>query len=154
MGEVVSIHIVRNRNGAAESLERARVLINYGLEGDWRSHRNRSGQLTLIEAEALEEVVRRLGHPVPDGASRRQVVVRGVRLNDFIGRRVRLGAVRVFVETACDPCSRMEATIGAGAQAALEGRGGVRCHVLVGGELCVGDPIVEEAFQEFVAMRA
>jgi MOSC domain-containing protein YiiM len=153
MGEVVSIHMVRSRHGAAEVLERARVLINYGLEGDWRSHRNRSGQLTLIEAEALEEVARRLGHPVPAGASRRQVVVRGVRLNDLIGRRVRLGAVRVFVETPCDPCSRMEASIGAGAQAALEGRGGVRCHVLVGGELCVGDPIVEEAFQEFVAMR-
>jgi MOSC domain-containing protein YiiM len=154
MGEVVSIHIVRNRHGAAESLERARVLINYGMEGDWRSHRNRSGQLTLIEAEALEEVARRLGHPVPDGASRRQVVVRGVRLRELIGRRVRLGAVRVFVETPCDPCSRMEMTICAGAQAALEGRGGVRCHVLVGGELCIGDPIIEEAFQEFGAIRA
>ena len=153
MGEVVSIHLVRSRHGAAEALERARVSINYGLEGDWRSHRNRSGQLTLIEAEALEEVARRLGRPVPAGASRRQVVVRGVNLNELLGRRVRLGAVRVFVETPCDPCSRMEASIGAGAQAALEGRGGVRCHVLVGGELCVGDPIVEEAFQEFVAMR-
>jgi len=153
MGEVVSIHLVRSRHGAAESLERARVLINDGLEGDWRSHRNRSGQLTLIEAEALEEVARRLGRPVPAGASRRQAVVRGINLNELLGRRVRLGAVRVFVETPCDPCSRMEATIGAGAQAAMKGCGGVRCHVLVGGELCVGDPIVEEAFQEFGAMR-
>jgi MOSC domain-containing protein YiiM len=153
MGEVVSIHIVRSRNGAAESLERARVLTNYGVEGDWRSHRNRSGQLTLIEAEALEEVARRLGYPVPAGASRRQVVVRGVRLNDLMGRRVRLGAVRLFVETPCAPCSRMEATIGPGARAALDGGGGVRCHVLVGGELCIGDPIIDEPFQELAALR-
>jgi MOSC domain-containing protein YiiM len=154
MGEVVSIHIVRQRDGAAESVERATVQTNYGLEGDWRSRRNRHGQLTLIEAEVLEEVGRFLGSHVPSGASRRQVVVRGIKLNDLIGQRVRIGAVRVFVETPCDPCSRMEETIAAGARKALEGRGGVRCFVLAGGELRVGDPIIGEPFQEEVLERA
>ena len=154
MGEVVSIHIVRQRAGAAEAVEQATAQTNYGLEGDWRSHRNRGGQLTLIEAEVLEEVGRLLGSRVASGASRRQVVVRGVRLNDLLGRRIRIGGVRVFVETPCDPCARMEETIGAGARKALQGRGGVRCHVLSGGELCVGDPIVEEPFQEEVLERA
>jgi MOSC domain-containing protein YiiM len=154
MGEVVSIHIVRQRDGAAESVEQATVQTNYGLEGDWRSRRNRNGQLTLIEAEVLEEVGRFLGSHVPSGASRRQVVVRGIKLNDLIGQRVRIGAVRVFVETPCDPCSRMEETIAAGARKALEGRGGVRCFVLAGGELRVGDPIIGEPFQEEVLERA
>jgi MOSC domain-containing protein YiiM len=154
MGEVVSIHIVRQRHGAAEAVERATVQMNYGLEGDWRSRRNRAGQLTLIETEVLEEVGRRLGTPVPLGASRRQVVVRGITLNDLLGKRLRIGAVRVFVETPCDPCSRMEETIGGGARKALEGRGGVRCFVLAGGELRVGDAIVEEPFQEPLFTRA
>lgn len=154
MGEVVSIHIVRQRAGMAEAVEQATAQTNYGLDGDWRSHRNRSGQLTLIEAEVLEEVGRQLGSPVPSGASRRQVVVRGVRLNDLLGQRIRIGGVRVFVETPCDPCARMEETIGAGAREALQGRGGVRCHILAGGELCTGDPIVEEPFQEEVLERA
>jgi len=153
MGEVVSIHIVRQRNSAAEAVERATVRTNYGLEGDWRSHRNRSGQLTMIEAEVLGEVGHLLGAPVSSGASRRQVVVRGVKLSNLIGQRVRIGAVHVFVETPCDPCSRMEETIGAGARQALEGRGGVRCFVLAGGELRVGDSIVEEPFQEQVLKR-
>jgi MOSC domain-containing protein YiiM len=150
MGEVVSIHIVRQRHGAAEAVERAVAQTNYGLEGDWRSRRNRAGQLTLIEAEALDEVGRLLGAPVPAGASRRQIVVRGVKLNDWIGRRIRIGAVHVFIETPCDPCSRMEGTIGPGARETLEGRGGVRCFVLAGGELRVGDAIVEEPFREKV----
>jgi MOSC domain-containing protein YiiM len=149
MGQVVSIHLVRQRDGTAEAVERAVVQTNYGLEGDWRSRRNRAGQLTLIE-----EVGRQLGHPVPPGSSRRQVVVRGVKLNDLMGQRVRIGTVRVFIETPCDPCSRMEETIGAGAREMLEGRGGVRCYVLAGGELCIGDPIVEEPFQEEVLQRA
>jgi MOSC domain-containing protein YiiM len=80
--------------------------------------------------------------------------VRGVRLNDLLGQRIRIGGVRVFVETPCDPCARMEETIGAGAREALQGRGGVRCHVLAGGELCIGDPIVEEPFQEEILERA
>jgi MOSC domain-containing protein YiiM len=153
MGEVVSIHIVRQRHGVAEAVERATVQTNYGLEGDWRSRRNRNGQLTLIEAEVLSEVGELLGTTVPQGASRRQVVVRGFRLNEMIGHRLRLGEVCVFVETPCDPCSRMEETIGSGAREALEGRGGVRCFVLAGGELRVRDTVTEEPFQEQVVER-
>jgi hypothetical protein len=154
MGEVVSIHLVHQREGTAESVECAVVQTNYGLEGDWRSRWNRAGQLTLIESEILEEVGRQLGHAVASGASRRQVVVRGVRLNELIGHRLRIGAVHLFVETPCDPCSRMEETIGTGARDALEGRGGVRCFVLAGGEIRIGDAITEERFQEEVFQRA
>ncbi len=154
MGEVVSIHIVRQRDGSAEAVEHATAQTNFGLEGDWRSRRNRAGQLTLIEAEVLEEVGRLLGSCVPSGASRRQVVVRGVRLNELLGQRIRLGGVRLFVETPCDPCKRMEETIGAGARRALEGRGGVRCFVMAGGEICVGDAVMEEPFREDVLDRA
>jgi MOSC domain-containing protein YiiM len=154
MGEVVSIHLVRQRNGAAEAVERAVIQTNCGLEGDWRSRRNRAGQLTLIEAEVLDEVGRLVGFPVPPGASRRQVVVRGVKLNELLGQRIRIGAVRLFVEALCDPCSRMEETIGVGARQALEGRGGVRCFVLAGGELCVGDLIRKEPLQEELMERA
>jgi MOSC domain-containing protein YiiM len=99
-------------------------------------------------------VGRLVGSPIPAGASRRQLVVRGVKLNELIGQRIRIGAVRLFVETPCDPCSRMEETIGAGAREALEGRGGVRCFVLAGGELHVGDFIREEPFQEELLERA
>jgi MOSC domain-containing protein YiiM len=154
MSEVVSIHIVRQRDGSAEAVERATVQTNFGLEGDWRSRRNRAGQLTLIEAEVLDEVERLLGSRVASGASRRQVVVRGVRLNELLGQRIRIGGVRLFVETPCDPCKRMEETIGAGARGALESRGGVRCFVMAGGEICVGDAVTEEPFQEDILERA
>ena len=34
MGEVVSIHIVRQRHGVVEAVERAMMQTNYGLQGD------------------------------------------------------------------------------------------------------------------------
>lgn len=154
MGEVISIHITHERDGAAEHVGRVVALTNYGLEGDWRSRRNRGGQLTLIEAEALDEVGRLLGCPVPSGASRRQIIVRGVDLNALIGQRIRIGAVRLFVETPCDPCGRMEKTIGEGAWKALEGRGGVRCFVLAGGMIHTGDQLINEPFSEDLMEKA
>lgn len=154
MGEVVSIHLARTPHGVAEGVEQALVHANYGLNGDWRSHRDRSGQLTVIEVEALEDVARQLGQAIPAGASRRQVVVRGVALNALIGRHLRLGAVLVYVEDYCDPCRQMERTIGPGARAAMEDRGGVRCRVLEGGELHVGDTVTEEVPQHSSVERA
>lgn len=148
MGEVVSIHVVRSRGGAAEPVDRVMVQTNYGLAGDWRSRRNGAGQVTLIEAEALEEVARRTGHPVQSGASRRQIVVQGMRLTDLLWQRISVGAVHLFVEDRCDPCKRMEATIGVGARQAMEGQGGVRCLVLQGGELCIGDMVRAEPFAQ------
>jgi len=153
VGEVISIHITRERDGVAENVGSATALTNYGLEGDWRSRRNRAGQVTLIEEETLDEVGRLLGYPVSPGASRRQIVMRGVDLNALIGQRIRIGAVRLFVETPCDPCGRMEETIGVGGRQALEGRGGVRCFVLSGGMLHIGDQLSNEPFLEDLAEK-
>jgi MOSC domain-containing protein YiiM len=79
--------------------------------------------------------------------------MRGVDLNALIGQRIRIGAVRLFVETPCDPCGRMEETIGVGAWQALKGRGGVRCFVLSGGMLHIGDQLSNEPFLEDLAEK-
>jgi MOSC domain-containing protein YiiM len=141
MSVVVSIHRVAERDGEAVQLDAATVVADAGLEGDWRSRPGRRRQITLIEAEALEDVGSALGRAVPAGASRRQVVVRGLRLNPTIGKRLRLGPVLVQVDELCDPCENMEGTIGAGARQAMTGRGGVCGRVLEGGCLRLGDAV-------------
>lgn len=142
MAEVVSIHRVRNRGGSTEPLGAVTVLANYGLQGDWRSHQNTGRQLTLIEEEALAAVGTQLGSGVPPGASRRQVVVRGIPLNFTVGSTLRIGPVVLAITGLCDPCENMEDTIGPGAREALRNRGGVCARVLEGGTLRVGDPLV------------
>jgi MOSC domain-containing protein YiiM len=146
MGVVVSIHRVAGRAGPAVALEAARFVADFGLEGDWRSRSGRGRQITLIEAEALEHVARTLGmDAVPAGASRRQVVVRGLALAATIGQHLRLGEVVVAVEQPCDPCANMERTIGPGALRAMAGRGGVCGRVLAGGMVRPGDVVAAEA---------
>lgn len=142
MARVESIHRVTQRDAPAAELDTASFITNCGLEGDWRSRAGRGRQITIIEAEALEHTARALGREaITAGASRRQVVVRGIALNETVGKRLRLGPLLVQVEELCDPCENMEAKIGPGAQAALANRGGVCGRVLEGGVVRPGDAV-------------
>lgn len=142
MGSVVSIHLVPKRSEPAIRLDVARFIADYGLEGDWRSRSGYGRQMTLIEEEALQQVAAKLGLvAVPSGASRRQIVVRELELNATIGKRLRIGPALVAVEKPCDPCVRMEVTIGRGARYALEGRGGVCARIVEGGAIRPGDSV-------------
>ncbi len=144
MAEVVSIHIVQKRKAPEESRDYVIVRTNFGIEGDYRSGKYQTGQITLIEAESMNIASRKLGYKIPDGASRRQVMVRGISLNELIGYRLRLGSIIVRVEDLCKPCNNMEEMIGLGAKDAMDGKGGIRCRVIKGGKLHVGERVTVE----------
>jgi len=142
MAEVVSIHRVALKHGPVEKLSEVTVIANFGLEGDARSRKGRGRQITLIEEEALRFVAEKINlERIPEGASRRQIVVRGIKLNETVGQKLRIGPILVQVDDLCDPCKNMEKTIGKGAWGAMEKRGGICCRVLEGGVLKPGQGV-------------
>jgi len=120
------------------------VRSNFGIVGDYRSEKFQIGQITLIEAETIETMSRELDYDIPAGASRRQIMVKGVKLNELVGKNLRLGQILVRVEDKCNPCNNMEKKIGVGARNAMNDRGGIRCRIIEGGELNVGNKIIVE----------
>ena len=109
-----------------------------GLEGDRKFKVNGArpgGAITLIEAEVLDAVG--LGGP----ESRRQVVVSGVRLNDLVGRRFRVGEVECLGVEICEPCRHLQSLTRPGIIAALLHRGGLNADLLGSGTISVGDPV-------------
>lgn len=142
MATVISIHRVSTKHGPTELLDKANFIADFGLEGDWRSRKGRGRQITLIEAEALERVAAMLElGDIPPGASRRQVLVRGIDLNAALNKKLRIGPLLIDVHTLCDPCKRMEQAIGRGAWRAMEMCGGICGKVIEGGILRPGDSI-------------
>lgn len=139
---------------AAETLPhpvaRAVAVPGVGLEGDRYaagtgtfSKPGKPGQdLTLIEAEALEGLEADTGIALGADAARRNVVTRGIALDDLIGRRFRIGAVVCRGDRTCDPCADLQRLTQPGVLRGLGRRGGLRADILEGGEIAVGDPIV------------
>ncbi len=114
------------------------ALAGKGLEGDRKFTPNgaKPGEaLTLIEAEALEAV------GISGAQSRRQVVTRGLRLNDLVGKRFRVGDVECLGVALCHPCRHLESLTRPGIIKDLAGRGGLNADILSDGRISVGDPI-------------
>ena len=127
--------------GPSEALapvDSVRAVAGQGLEGDRKAHagKNPGGALTLIEAEVLDEV------GLSGAESRRQVVVRGVRLNDLVGKRFRVGDVECLGVELCEPCLHMESLTRPGIIEELVHRGGLNADILTGGTISVGDAVV------------
>jgi MOSC domain-containing protein YiiM len=109
-----------------------------GLRGDRHFDEDgaKPGQaLTLIEAEALEDV------GLTGAQSRRQVVVRGVRLNELVGRRFRVGDVECAGVELCEPCLHLQQLTRPGIIKDLIHRGGLNADILTDGQIRVGDPV-------------
>lgn len=123
-----------------EQLESARVKAGRGIEGDrFMDHaEGYKGQVTFFSLETHREVCGALGTSVEPWAWRRNVVVEGVDLNAWIGRRFEVDGVGFEGVEECRPCAWMDRVAGAGAEALLRGRGGLRARVLSDGLLKVG----------------
>lgn len=97
--------------------------------------------LTLIEAEALDGVVLPGGARLPYDEARRNVVTRGVALNDLVGRRFTIGGVECYGQRLCEPCAHWQRLTRPGVLRPFVHRGGLRADILVAGRLHVGDAI-------------
>jgi MOSC domain-containing protein YiiM len=138
----------------APPVRRARVVATpgAGLQGDryaagighWSPDKRSGRDLTLIEGEVIDSVRKEMGFAVDAGALRRNVITRGVRLNDLVGVRFRIGPMLVYGTRLCEPCEYLVQIVGAPLLSPLVHRGGLRVDVLSGGELVEGAEICLE----------
>lgn len=149
-GRVEVIALAERATGEMRAVDHARALAGRGLDGDryaagagtFTPARDtaRGYDLTLIEAEALDDLTVAGGHLDYAGA-RRNVVTRGIDLNALVGRRFRVGDVECLGQRLCEPCSHLERLTVPGSLRGLIHRGGLRADVLSDGEIAVGDEI-------------
>jgi len=148
-GTIEGIFIAGEEGGPVRSVDDVRAVAGRGLEGDryfaatagpW-VREGEGRDVTLIEAEALEGLAADTGIDLAPGASRRQVVTRGLALNDLVGRRFRIGDVEVVGRELADPCRHLEQLTRDGVLKGLVNRGGLRAEILEDGEISVGDAV-------------
>ncbi len=150
-GNVVSIHVAATAAGPMVSVKEVRAVVGKGLEGDryfkqvgtYSNKRGPGREVTLIEIEAIEALKREDGIALDPGASRRNIVTRGVPLNHLVGREFRMGEVMLRGMRLCEPCAHLEGLTQPGVLRGLIHRGGLRAQILTEGTIRVGDVVQE-----------
>jgi MOSC domain-containing protein YiiM len=148
MGTVESIHLADRASAPVHGVDEVAAHAGLGLAGDRyftmtgtfkKSEPKR--QVTLIEAEAFDALVRDYDIEMDPGDARRNIVTRGVALNHLVGREFSVGEVRLRGLKLCEPCSHMEKLAGKPVREPLRHRGGLRAEILTSGTIKVGDVV-------------
>jgi len=137
-GSVEQIHIA----GAESELPRGVDEVEVTAEGMVGDRYAESRDITLIEAEALEGLRSDTGIELSPAEVRRQVLTRGIRLNDLVGERFAVGGVECVGQELCEPCNHLQGMTYPGVLRGLVHRGGLRADIVRGGRIAVGDEIV------------
>ena len=148
VGTVELIAVSAEAEGAMEVVPSAEAVAGRGLRGDryerlagtFSDPEGRGYDLTLVEAEALEDL-RSGGVELAPAEARRNLVVRDVELDALIGQRFRVGEAECFGQRRCEPCAHLERLTRPGVLSGLVHRGGLRADVISGGEIRVGDRV-------------
>jgi hypothetical protein len=111
-----------------------------GLRGDrYFGHKQDfKGQVTFFDAAAIQAVREHFAMPDLSGAVfRRNLIVQGVDLTAWVGRRFRFQGVEFEGSEECRPCHWMDQAVAPGAEEFLKthGRGGLRARILSDGTL-------------------
>jgi MOSC domain-containing protein YiiM len=97
---------------------------------------NYKGQITFFALEVFHELCAELGIPNKSPAAvRRNVIVRGVDLQQLFDADFEVQGVQFRGAGECKPCYWMDQAIGPGAEKFLNGRGGLRARILSDGPL-------------------
>jgi MOSC domain-containing protein YiiM len=102
----------------------------FDFKGDYK------GQITFFSLDVFEELCAALNvRDCSPAAARRNVITRGVDLNEFIGKEFEIQGVRFYGSEECAPCYWMDGAFTPGAKDFLKGRGGLRAKILTDGKL-------------------
>jgi MOSC domain-containing protein YiiM len=148
-GTIDSIYLATSHGDPQRQVDAGKLTVGVGLEGDRYANVD-GGVVSLIEAEAVAAFNAQTGLSVTAGETGRNVVTRGIRLNELVGKQFRLGEVLLEGFELCEPCAGLgkrlstEAVDAPAVVAAFAHGAGLRAFVRGTGEIAPGS-VVEEA---------
>ena len=150
-GVVEEMYVTAKGSAQMERVEKVRTIEGCGIEGDrycegagfW----TRFGdvcQVTLIEGEDLDYIEDELGIWVKNGEHRRNIITRGIRLDEMRRKRFRIGEAILEYDRPRPPCRHVQDLSEPGMTRALNGRGGICARVVKAGWIRTRDAIEVE----------
>ena len=149
-GTLLSIHTTPAARAAMVAQDSASLIAGVGIDGDRYARGIDTGtysaipdvrEVTLIEIETIEALVRDHGIELPLHEHRRNLTTRDVPLNHLVGRRFRVGSVLLEGGRLNTPCRYIDMITKRTICDLLEHRSGLNCRIIEGGTIRSGDVI-------------
>ena len=142
MSKVLKLGITKDNNKKIEEVDTIEVLANKGVVGDrhFDNYNDPYCQLSLIEAENIDEYNLKFGLNIPYLDFRRNIITKGIKLNDLVGKKLSIGNVEVEGIDLCRPCRHLTEMLDQeNILKEFLRKGGLRCQILSSSKIKVGD---------------
>ena len=144
MAEVFKLGITAKNNLPIKNVYSIEVMANKGIVGDRHFHESNDpyNQLSLIESENIDDYNIKFGLNIPYIDFRRNVVTKGIKLNDLIGKKLKVGNVELVAIELCRPCRHLTEMLDQkNILKEFMRKGGLRCQILTSSKINIGDKI-------------
>ena len=144
MPEVYKLGISTEHNQSINEVNSINVLAHQGIVGDrhFKEFNDPYNQLSLIESENIDYYNIKYSLNIPYINFRRNIVTKGIQLNDLVGKKILVGNVELEVLDLCRPCRHLVELLGQdNIIKEFLRRGGLRCQVLSSSSIKIGDKI-------------
>ena len=144
MSKVFKLGITDKNNKKINEVKSIEVLENKGVVGDrhFDEFNDPYCQLSLIESENIDFYNSKYNLNIPYVDFRRNIITKGIRLNDLIGKKFLVGNVKVEGVDLCRPCRHLTEILNQeNILKEFLRKGGLRCQILSSSIINVGDNI-------------
>ena len=144
MSEVYKIGISNKNNQKIKEVNSIDVLANQGILGDrhFQEFNDPFNQLSLIESENIDYYNSKYGLNIPYIDFRRNIITKGIQLNNLIGKKLQIGKVKLEGIDLCRPCKHLSEVLNQdNIIKEFLRRGGLRCQILSSSTIEIRDKI-------------
>ena len=144
MSKVFKLGIADKNNREIKEVVSIEVLANKGVVGDrhFDDFNDPYCQLSLIESENIDYYNFKYGLNIPYINFRRNIVTKGIKLNELVGKKIKVGDVSIEGIDLCRPCRHLTEMLDQeNILKEFLRRGGLRCQILSSAKIKVGDQI-------------
>jgi len=144
MSEVSKICITNKSAEEMQDVNTVEVIASKGIVNDryFNENNNQALQITLIESENIDYYNQISETNIPYISFRRNIITKGIQLNDLVGKEILIGNVKIKGHRLCAPCRYLQEMLKQkNLVKKLLNRGGLRCEILTDGIISVNDPI-------------
>ena len=144
MSKVIKIGIASLNNKKIKEVDTIEVLANKGVIGDrhFKEYNDPYCQLSLIESENIDYYNEKYELNIRYVDFRRNLITKGIRLNELVGKKLLIGKVEVEGLDLCRPCRHLTEILNQkNILKEFIRRGGLRCQILSSSKINVDDEI-------------